>query len=334
MSSVIYARFGNDEANWHDWRRDGIGGSDISALIGLSRYASPTSLFYEKAGLLEPREETQRQRIGKRMEVVLAAEFADETGLQVVGEQTWVTHPEHDFARCTVDGFATESHVHPAEYDIDSMLGTVQMKTDGRFGWPDGIPANIRAQCIWEMGVTGLHHCWLVVMFAGFRIEVFGIDWDHDVASDWSFMLARAGNFWNAYMLTGTPPPVDEHEATTAALTEIFHDPEGLLDADDDARALVRSVQQAMAVTAAAEATEKRWKNELRALLADKTDLVDGWTTPKRGDPKPIVIASWREQASRRIDTTKLRAEEPDLADRFTTTSMTRVLRVPAPKET
>jgi putative phage-type endonuclease len=322
-----------DEREWREWRRAGIGGSDIAALIGLSRYASPTSLFYEKLGVLDDHDEdTPRQRIGKRMETVLAEEFNDMTGLYCVGEQEWCQHPIYPWARCTIDGFAADSPY--GSHSLELALGTVQMKTDGRFGWPDGIPPNIQAQCIWEMGVTGLANCYLTVMFAGFRVEIFEIPWNDDTAADWAFMLNTADTFWTDHVLTGVPPALDDHEATTAALTEVHGlDPAGIIEADDNARALVYSVQHAMAATAAAEATEKRWKNELRAYLGDKTDLVGGWTTPKKGDPKPIVIASWRPQTSRRIDTTALRNAEPAIADKFTIETPTRVLRIAELKE-
>lgn len=323
-----------DDKAWRDWRRQGVGASDVSALIGLSRYASPTSLYYEKLGLLEPDEETQRQRIGKRMEALLAAEFTDETGLYVVGEQTWCTHPEHSFARCTVDGFVSEAPVD--DDDLSSVIATWEAKSDGRFGWPDGIPHNIRAQCVFQMGVTSVRHCYLTVMFAGFNIKHYEIPFDDEARSDWLYMLDAARTFWTQHVLTGTPPPVDDHDATVAALTEIYHDPDGMLDADARARELVATVQRAMAITAAAEATEKRWKNELRALLADKTDLVDGWKTVGKRDPKqvPIVIASWREQESHRIDPELVRTLVPlELIEKVTTTTTSRVLRIPKAKE-
>lgn len=325
------------EVDWHAWRRGGIGGSDIAGLMGLSPYASPTSLFYEKTGALgDDHADSDRQRIGKRMEVVLAAEFNDRTGLYCVGEQTWCQHATLPWARCTVDGFAADSPFGSIGAAGEYALGTVQMKTDGRFGWPDGIPPGIRAQCVWEMGVTGLYQCWLIVMFAGFRVEVFEISWDADVQSDWEYMLSTARAFWVDHVETGVPPAIDHHEATTAALTEVHGvDPAGIADADETARTLVAELQRAKLLTKAAEAAEDRLSNELRALLGDRTDLVDGWTEPtKKVGPKPIVIASWRPQENRRIDTTALRSAEPAIADKFTTTTVTRVLRVTPSKET
>lgn len=321
------------DQQWHAWRRGGVGGSDVAALIGLSRYASPTSLFYEKVGLLDgDHDDSPRQRIGKRMEQVLAAEFHDETGLYVAGEQTWCQHPEFGWARCTLDGYvfdhAGELPVFNREHVSDVALGVVEFKTDGRFGWPDGVPANIRAQTVWQMGVTGLRHCWLVVMFAGFRVEVFELDWDVDAESDWEFMLDTAHTFWNR-VLAGSPPPADDHPATTSALTEVFTDPDGLLEASDDDRGLVGRLQLAKARTKAAQVDEARLGNELRAVLGGHTDLVHGTIEVRNGVRKPVVIASWREQTSARIDTTALRANEPDIADKYTTTTTTRVLRVP-----
>jgi putative phage-type endonuclease len=325
-----------DVQAWHEWRRGGVGGSDIAALIGLSNYASPTSLFYEKAGLLERDEESPRQRMAKRMEAVLAAEFNDATGLFVAGEQTWCQHSQHPWARCTVDGFVADSPYGSPGLDGDLSLGTWEAKTDARFGWPDGVPPNIRAQCVWQMAVTQLQHCWITVMFGGFRIEHYEIHWDDDAQSDFEFMFAAASDFWK-HVQTGTPPPVDDHWATTEALTQVYRDPDGMLDADDHGRELVATIQRAMAITAAAEATEKRWKNELRAMLADKTDLVDGTKPGKRKDdpPQPRIIASWREQESHRIDPELVRTLVPlELVEKVTTTTTSRVLRVSKPKET
>jgi predicted phage-related endonuclease len=172
-------------------------------------------------------------------------------------------------------------------------------------------------------------------MFAGFRVEIFEIPWDDDAAADWVYMLDKAHTFWNEHILTGRPPALDDHEATTAALTEVHGlDPEGIIDADGDARQLVTMLAFAKLQTKAAEAEEARLSNEVRALLGDHTDLVDGVKPGKRKDTfVPNVIASWRPQESRRLDTTALRNAEPIIADKFTTTTQTRVLRVASLKE-
>lgn len=322
------------DAEWHAWRRGGVGGSDIPAILGLSAYASPVSLYYQKVGVLDHSAEsdTQRQRIGKRMEKVLAEEFHDITGLHVIGEQRRCEMPGHEFARCTTDGGAGES---PNTHWLDAY-GTVQMKTDGRFGWPDGPPANIRAQCIWEMGVTRLRYCWLIVMFAGFRVEVFEIPWDDDAQASWDFMFTKAQDFWLQHVLAEVVPPIDEHDATTRALTELYPDPDGLIDIDEEGRVLVTAAQYAARRTKAAEAEEDRVRNRLRAYLGDRTDLVDGWTEPgprSTKGPQPVVVASWRPSSTRRFELDLFRIEHPALAEQYLKETPTRTLRVTKLKE-
>jgi len=301
--------------DWHEWRAQGVGGSDIAALVGLSRYASPTSLYYEKTGQLNgDREDTERQRIGRRMEGLLAEEFHDRTGLYCMSAQTTWAHPTYPFARCTVDGLAYEGD----DIDDRSPLGVIEFKTDGRFSWPDGIPPNIRAKCVWEMGVTDSPMSWLVVMFAGFRIQVYEIPFDNDAADDWLFMLATATEFWG-HVTAGEPPPADDHEATTRAL-EAVHEPDPTLelDADDYSRELVDRLAAAKATTKAAKATEDTLSNELRAVLGDAVDLVAAGR----------VIASWRPQTAGRVDVAELRRAHPDLVADFTRETESRVLRL------
>jgi putative phage-type endonuclease len=208
----------SDEA-WHEWRRNGIGGSDVAGLLMPGKWSSPWSIWAAKTGLIEPTESTDRQRIGKRMESVIAAEFEDaRPGLYVLGEQTWCEHPQHSWARCTVDGFVAERVDAEIEFTGDTALGVFEAKTDSRFGW-DEVPANYRMQCLWNMGVTGMRSAFLAVMFAGFRFEVFEVEWDQ---AEWDLMLDVAGTFWHEHVLTGVPPLADGSEATADALARAY----------------------------------------------------------------------------------------------------------------
>lgn len=254
-----------DRTEWLAWRRAGIGGSDIAAICGLSNFASPLSVWADKTGRVEPTDTTDRQRIGQVLEGALAQLFHERTGLHVIGEQTWCVSQHADWQRCTVDGFVTES----AESSIDDVLGTVQFKTDGRFGWPEGVPASIRAQCVWEMGVTGLQHCWLAVMFAGFRFEVFELDMDADTTDDLAWMRAKAADFWT-HVEADTAPAADDSDATTATIHHLWPSHrEGIEVAIDD---LAADLAERARLKADASTIDHRLKvidNRLRFALAD-----------------------------------------------------------------
>ena len=43
-------------ADWLEYRKQGIGGSDASVVCGVSRYKSPVELWLDKTGQLPPQE--------------------------------------------------------------------------------------------------------------------------------------------------------------------------------------------------------------------------------------------------------------------------------------
>lgn len=215
----------SDQA-WHDWRAQGIGGSDVPGILGWSSFSSPWSVWADKMGLVPRSEETARQRLGKRMETVLAAEFTDETGLVIVDFQKWNVDHNHPWRRCTVDGLVAEC--------IDP-IGVWEAKTDDRSGglwhtW-DNVPRSMRAQITWNAGVTGLRAGWLTVGH-GWRLEHINIPYDHD---DYLWMADKVDRFWNDHVLTGTPPEIDGSDATTSAIATAWanHDPGTTCDLTD-----------------------------------------------------------------------------------------------------
>lgn len=77
--------------DWHQKRREGIGGSDVAALLGLSRYKTPLQLYQLKIGELEPDPSGPAARRGTLMEPEVVRRFTEITGLEV--------SPGHDFLR-------------------------------------------------------------------------------------------------------------------------------------------------------------------------------------------------------------------------------------------
>jgi putative phage-type endonuclease len=67
---------------WHDFRRNGIGGSEIATVLGLNKYDTVTRTFYEKIGQTPPRDiDNPKMFFGRYMEDKIAElwEFYDGT---------------------------------------------------------------------------------------------------------------------------------------------------------------------------------------------------------------------------------------------------------------
>src|SRR5262245_35499897 len=126
-----------DRDDWLKWRRDGIGASDIAALMGISPWASPWSVWADKSGLLPPEPENEYMAAGRWLEAAIAPWFTDITGLHVTGEQMWCTHPGKPWARCTPDGFIVEKAENEYEterawsYALEHALAAFEVKVTG-----------------------------------------------------------------------------------------------------------------------------------------------------------------------------------------------------------
>ncbi|WP_368506696.1 YqaJ viral recombinase family protein, partial [Staphylococcus pasteuri_A] len=51
------------EQLWHHERRLGIGGSDVAAILGISRWATPLDIFNQKRGYVEPADLSTNERV-------------------------------------------------------------------------------------------------------------------------------------------------------------------------------------------------------------------------------------------------------------------------------
>ena len=75
-----------DRTSWLAARKSGIGASESASIFGVGyKGSSPVTVWYDKTtNELDQSEPTALMRRGSRMEPVIAAEFADESGLEII----------------------------------------------------------------------------------------------------------------------------------------------------------------------------------------------------------------------------------------------------------
>lgn len=307
---------------WYEWRRNGIGASEIAGIMGQSPWSSPWSIWAHKVGLLKDTNDggTDSMQFGTDLEPVIAAWFTRETGLYVAGEQTWGVEPDLKWARATLDGFVSESG------NGTEPVGVFEAKYDGDSPW-ETVPAHYVMQVQWQMFVTGLPHAWLACMHLPFgrpAFQVYEVERDDSLISE---MRTAGERFWKQHVVTGDPPATDGHQATTAALRDVYGDAGDARDVrtvtvDTEAAVNILRVLKAQAKDVKTEIAEL--ENAVKAELADCTEGVDG---------DGQLIVSWRPQTANRLDTKRLRADHAELADGYMTESTSRVLRLPKPKK-
>jgi len=290
---------------WLNWRREGLGASDIAGVLGISPWASPWSVWADKAGLLPPEPENEHMAAGRWLEAAIGPWFSHETGLMVTGEQMWCTHNDHAHHRCTVDGFVHES----GQADIIERLGVVEIKVTGPGKRWEHIPEHYQAQMQWQMHVTDSDHAWAAVLM-GRRLDIHELVRDR---ADIEFMVEAADRFWNDHVATGTPPVTDGHDATLRALAAVYPDADPDKAVELSGCHLPVSLAGAKVDVKAAKADEKRFAAAIQAELGDAEEgTVDGQR-----------VVSWRNQSRTTV------CPQCD----HKTTSDFRVLRLHLPKE-
>lgn len=289
-----------DRAEWLQWRRSGIGASDVGAIMGLSPFASPWSIWAAKVLDIE-QEENEVMEAGRWLEAAIGPWFADRTGLVVTGEQTMATHPEHRRHLATLDGEV----MAPGE-GLQPILGNLEIKTTGPGPEWDEIPRHINTQVNWQMHVTGATKTWVAVLM-GRRLDIHEADRDDHLIAR---MVEAVDRFWTEHVVTGDAPEVDGSNATKAALAAVYpgEDPKSTIELID-AEGFLRQVDE----IARAKAVEKDIKdisatleNDIRATMGDnQTAQIEGRTVatlkPQTRKSKCKACGDVRESAPFRV---------------------------------
>jgi putative phage-type endonuclease len=177
--------------------------SKVSAVLGISPWTSPYTLWQLMAGNEQPDEQTKDQARGHYLEPAIARWFQDQHPDWVVNYPggTWASI-ERPWMVCNPDGLIGE----------DALL---EIKTDaGNDDWgrpgTDQVPVWYRAQAQWAMDITGREVTYFAVLTSYLDFREYVVEYDAD---DAAFARDRATAFL-ASLDAGEPPAIDGHAST------------------------------------------------------------------------------------------------------------------------
>jgi putative phage-type endonuclease len=277
---------------WLEWRRGGLGASDIAGVLGLSPWSSPVSVWARKVGLTGEPDSSEAMRFGRMAEDMLARYLEEDTGLTVDGAQTRVERPDHPWMRCTVDGYGFDG---PSR-DPSSAVAVVEFKTtaDAPEQWTPEVPLHYACQATWTTIVTGHPVVLFGVLHLAFGRPTFRVYEFQPSPDDIAFVTRAATEFWTENVLGGSQPDVDGSGATTEALEEIY-------SADANLEAVEAPASVALSLSRIAANEERiqicrgiidEEKNAIRSLMGGATVLTLGHD--RKGKPK--IVATWRNE--------------------------------------
>jgi putative phage-type endonuclease len=214
----------NDRDAWLQERRTGIGGSDIGAIIGVSKWSTPLDIYLSKVENVAS-EETAPMRWGNLLESVVANEFANKTGLRIQRVNKMIHKPGAEWMIANVDRAVVPEGARTVVFSKSkSRLNTptiVEIKTarDAEdWGdapsiydfddWKDAIggdeiPLSYAAQIQWYLGITGAGECFVPVLFGGSNFRVYRVAFDKEI---FDFLVEAARKFWFDHVIERNPP--------------------------------------------------------------------------------------------------------------------------------
>lgn len=298
---------------WHDERLQGLGSSDIPAVLGISKWKSPYHLYLEKVGEYVPeRKDTPYTRWGKILEPLIIDEWAQETGLAYARSGRRVWHLIHDWAHCEVDAWAQD----PGD---GKTLGVVEAKTSSAWNvseWADDeVPVAYVAQHIWQLFVTGYPQGWVAVLIGGNDFRVYPIEYDATVAE---MIFEKAAEFWQRVQ-DRNPPDPDGAQSTTDVLNALY--------ASVDAGSVASVGQEAVDLGKRyweAHREAKRW-GDIKAECANRLRALSGGAEILDCDGQKV--ATWKEQGQTRFDEKAFAERFPLTYAKFKIEKRFRVLR-------
>ncbi|MEV6555906.1 lambda-exonuclease family protein [Nocardia sp. NPDC051756] len=303
-----------DRDQWLRVRRQGIGGSDCSAVMGMSSYASPYTVWEDKTGRASAVDESEAMRWGNLLEPVIREEAMNRLGL-TFGLLGTLRSLERPWQQANLDGWASDNAV-------------IECKNTGSWmapDWDGQVPDHAELQCQHNMAVTGATHAWVAGLVGGNRLRIARVDRDPELIEA---INAEEDQLWHEHILTDTPPPADPSTATLAALRRRWPvedraveltDPDLIAQAYDLAAEWKAGQRQ----EAAGHAMKRRAESASRLLMQGANRLtVDNqtvaqiiggtWAPKKFEEAEPDAAAHYRKKVDV-IDSAALRAEDPEL---------------------
>ena len=304
MKSVISTK-NLSHADWLRYRTMGIGGSDVSVIAGINPYKSAYQLWLEKTGQTEPAEsENEYTHFGTVLEPVIRKEFMERTGFKVRQKHMLLQSETYPFMLANLDGVVK----------VNGEMCIFEAKTASAYKldeWQSGIPPEYMLQVQHYMTVTDTKKAYIAALIGGNHFLYKLIERDNEIISK---IIAMEKYFWEVNVLGRIAPDIDGTRATTEYFNSKYNSsnglavrlPEELVSECEEYNRLADEIDR---LTSAKDAVCNRIKNVLKE---NETGFAGKYKI------------SWKQVISSKFNTTKFKADNPELYSKYLTNSQYR----------
>ena len=287
---------------WLELRKRSIGGSEAAVILGLNQYCSPYTLWAEKKGLLDQRQDNEAMRIGRDLENYVAIRFKEATGKKVRRRNAMFLHDKYDFISANIDREVVGEKAG-LECKTTSTLNLHKFK-DGEF------PANYYIQCMHYMAVMGYEKMYLAVLVLGKAFYWFEIPRNEKEINS---LISAEKEWWEKYISGDNIPEVDGTENTGDTINSIYPQSEGYEVSNTGLKEAAENYIQLKSRIKELEKSLSEYEQEIKAFMGEAEVCSMG-----------SFEAVWKNQKRAGIDSKKLKEERPEIYNKYLKTTVSR----------
>ena len=296
------------KTEWLKHRQAGIGGSDASCIAGLNPWKSAIQLYMDKKEENPKEQKSLRMELGNRLEGLVAELFTEATGLKVRNVNGILKNDKYPFALANIDRA------------IVGEKAFLECKTTNSYAlkeWEEGVPAHYEIQCLHYMAITGATHCYIAALIGNSDFIWHKIERDQETID---YLMQIEKDFWENNIEKDVVPMPDGSDAYSEYLKKKYDKSNGqvielhLLENGVDK---LNRYDEIVTDIKALESEKKLIEQEIQFHMEE-------FEVAKIGDRK----VTWKSSSRNTIDSKKLKAEMPDIAQQYMKTSTSRTFRV------
>lgn len=281
---------------WLVLRKTGIGGSDAGAICGLNPCSSAIHVYQDKTSEEITEFDNESMRQGRDLEEYVARRFMEETGLKVRRSNMMYRSKENPFMLADVDRLVVGE---------DAGLECKTASAYNADKWKDGaIPDHYLIQCYHYMAVTGKRAWYIAVVILGREFKYQKITWDDNIITN---LISIEKQFWKNHVEKRIMPEPDGSEICDEILNKYFHvaRKESAVELQGFDEKLKRR-EEVLMLKDKLEKEQKQIEQEIKLFMQDsELAYSDSYRV------------SWSNVDTSRIDTKRMKEEEPELYQKF-----------------
>lgn len=281
---------------WLRLRKTGIGGSDAGAVCGLNPYSSAMKVFQDKISDTVEEADNEAMRIGHDLEDYVAKRFMEATGLKVRKSNFMYRSVEHPYMLADVDRL------------IVGEDAGLECKTASAYSadkWSDGnIPLHYVMQCYHYMAVTGKRTWYIAAVILGKEFVYHKLEWDDELIER---LIAVEGKFWNRHVATGIIPPPDGSRACDEVIEAYFPSAKkkesiALVGFDEK----LKRREEILGFISELQEEQKQIEQEVKMFMQEH-ELAGS----------DCYQVSWKNIDSTKLDTKRIKTEQPQIYEEY-----------------